>query len=585
MSVTFGAVGDIIAVVLVVKDLIDALDKASGSKVEYQAAIRELGLLERSLLEIDLFVRRHGDGVTSELQGVCELAKRAIARCNDLVTTYKNRVEKYEVTFDQGQTPNRLSEAVMAIRWRFEEKEALEKFCEETQGLIQSLQMLIVTANITLLEVNRTEVNDKLDEAKRRNETITSSNDAALQNIVDRIESANHNIETGNSMLGKLSEMLRLDWVPQLGSELKGLIRGAIALNFATYRAIIRLESAFTGQLERRLTEEPMMLEDPVGRITQVDLQRITSWDAFNSMLEENFYDKQGYRKVKRREYGLQVRSTGEEVEQSRPWQFAFLPGQHIEMSFIFKEDGADESSCTTCPRCRTPSAHSSDADIQCKKCQIWFRRITAVQDEELLLQATLSPDGQHTQGPILRSESTVTRSRKRSFCSVTEDDDEDLTSFKRVRLVSQRKRATKAQQLAPSRIDHKFKIEEDGMVTTRMMNETEVAELRVLQKLLDQHEAKIAARTLAEGDRKATEQAKKDADAAKIARLEKLVAVDEKVHDKKRRDAEAERRDAEAERRDAEAAKFNRLERILVSQQEAKIEKEKARDAAAAAK
>lgn len=155
MPVTFGAVGDIIAVVLVVKDLVDALDKARGSKVQHQAAMRELGLLERNLLEIGVLIRRHGDGATPELQGLCELAKEYVATCNNLVTTYKDRVEKYRTTFDQAQAPKRLSEAFMAIRWRFEEKEALEKFREELGGLVQNLQVLMITvdmyAKITLL--------------------------------------------------------------------------------------------------------------------------------------------------------------------------------------------------------------------------------------------------------------------------------------------------------------------------------------------------------------------------------------------------------------------------------------------------
>jgi hypothetical protein len=42
MPLTFGAVGDIISVCLLVKDLVEVLDKARGSKAEYQAAIREL---------------------------------------------------------------------------------------------------------------------------------------------------------------------------------------------------------------------------------------------------------------------------------------------------------------------------------------------------------------------------------------------------------------------------------------------------------------------------------------------------------------------------------------------------------------
>ncbi|KAI2484524.1 hypothetical protein Ptr902_03464 [Pyrenophora tritici-repentis] len=158
MSVTFGSVGDIISVCLLVKDLVTALDKARGSKAEYQAAIRDLWILERVLLEIELITKQHGSEATPELRSLWETANQA---------------------------------------------------------------MLLVTASITLLDVNRKEMDDKFDEAKRINDTANSAQDATPESIKYRIELANQNIEAGNSVLGKFIEALRLKWLRQLGSELK----------------------------------------------------------------------------------------------------------------------------------------------------------------------------------------------------------------------------------------------------------------------------------------------------------------------------------------------------------------------------
>jgi hypothetical protein len=141
MPITFGAVGDIISVCLLVKDLIEVLDKARGSKAEYQAAIRKLWILDRALLEIDLFNRQYGDGSIPELQGLCETANRAVTRCRALVTTFLGRIRKY-------QQPNVLKEAAMAVRWRVGEKDALEQFRVEIAGTSSSLQMLLVTASV-----------------------------------------------------------------------------------------------------------------------------------------------------------------------------------------------------------------------------------------------------------------------------------------------------------------------------------------------------------------------------------------------------------------------------------------------------
>ena len=148
MSITFGAVGDIISVCLLVKDLVQALDTTRGSKAEYQSAIRELWILDRALLEIDLLSRVHGNGATPELRSLCETAKQAVLRCKSLVSTFLQRMRRYQSTLDAGQKPNALHEVAMKVRWRIGEKEALDQFRVEIAGTSSSLQMLLATASV-----------------------------------------------------------------------------------------------------------------------------------------------------------------------------------------------------------------------------------------------------------------------------------------------------------------------------------------------------------------------------------------------------------------------------------------------------
>ena len=54
VSVTFGSVGDIISIYIIIKDLVKALDDSRGSLAEYQEVIRELSALDRVLLEVEL---------------------------------------------------------------------------------------------------------------------------------------------------------------------------------------------------------------------------------------------------------------------------------------------------------------------------------------------------------------------------------------------------------------------------------------------------------------------------------------------------------------------------------------------------
>ena len=202
-------------------------------------------------------------------------------------------------------------------------------------------------------------------------------------------------------------------------------MQGVMAVNFATYQAVIRLETALHGYLEQGRIEEPMIVEDPIGRIAPVHLQFITSWDAFNSVLERRFHNRHGYLKMKQREHALLFRSTGKDVEQSQPWQCAFSPWQRVEMSFTFSQDCASDgnNSNTTFPGCQTPSGCSKDADIQCKKCGMWFRRIIVVQDDEAQLQSVPPQKSRHARGPTLLQEDSVTSNRKGDYDNLSEQE------------------------------------------------------------------------------------------------------------------------------------------------------------------
>ncbi|RMZ71352.1 vegetative cell wall gp1 [Pyrenophora seminiperda CCB06] len=400
MSVTFGSVGDIISVCLLVKDLVIALDKTRGSKAEYQATIRELWILDRALLEIDLLTRQHGSGATPELRSLCETAKQAVSRCQELVSDFLARIRKYDSAFDG--KGSKLKEAAMGIRWRVEEKDALEQFRVNIVGTSSSLQLLLVTAIVTLLGVNRKEITDKLNETKRISDTANSAHDAALECIKDRIDLANQNIEAGNSILCKFTKALRMKWLRQLGYELKSLMCSVIAGNVLTYEAIMRLQASLPGSMDRGLIEEPAVFQDPLGRISPIHLQFITSWDTFHAVLESRFQHMPGFNKVKQRHYLLWDVGKCRQFKRSRPWQSTFLPGKKVTMSFCFRAKlpldflpeykSQFDSTFGRCSKCGESadipgSEYSTSPIIHCKKCSYVYQ-VADLFDEKMLFLA-----------------------------------------------------------------------------------------------------------------------------------------------------------------------------------------------------
>jgi hypothetical protein len=96
------------------------------------------------------------------------------------------------------------------------------------------------------------------------------------------------------------------------------------------------------------------------------------------------------------------------------------------------------------CPGCGTPCINCNGADIHCKACFIWFRRITIVEDVEppprvpLPQPWKLKPEFGKSNLPVELSGS-LAAGRKRT--SPSDFEGEDVREFKRVRILSTRKR------------------------------------------------------------------------------------------------------------------------------------------------
>lgn len=150
MPVTFGSVGDIIAVCLLVKDLVDALDKSRGSKAEYRSLISELRTLERVLLHIDTFSRNNG--ANPGLRGILQTIGEAVAHCQGLVSEFLQRVKKYQYVFDESGTSSAkrsyVKDAAMSVRWSIGESDAVDKFRVDLAGASSNLHMLLGTASM-----------------------------------------------------------------------------------------------------------------------------------------------------------------------------------------------------------------------------------------------------------------------------------------------------------------------------------------------------------------------------------------------------------------------------------------------------
>lgn len=146
MPVTFGSVGDIIAVGLVIKDLVKCLDDSRGSAAEYQAVIRELRSLEHALLEVELlFLSSQG---SKELDALQETALRIAKQCDGCIGSFRKRVKEYKSSLQPESSSNLVKSVTRKIVWSTSEKEPLAKFRAEVIAHCLSINMLIASAGV-----------------------------------------------------------------------------------------------------------------------------------------------------------------------------------------------------------------------------------------------------------------------------------------------------------------------------------------------------------------------------------------------------------------------------------------------------
>jgi hypothetical protein len=215
-----------------------------------------------------------------------------------------------------------------------------------------------------VLNVHSNDLKYRLADSDQKAKESFKRQDQILAQAQLQLDKNNQLILAGNNTATKLVE--RIEWIQKLGSDLKKILWYIVAGNLAIYRELKSLRSAFVVQVDRPLVEDPFILEDAVGRFAPVHLRFINSWPAFDAVMEIRFQGKQGLAKIRKREYVLQESANGKEIDRSIQFEDAFLPGQKVTMSILFKKEVGEQSipPSVHCPRCGAVAGRPENIDI-----------------------------------------------------------------------------------------------------------------------------------------------------------------------------------------------------------------------------
>ena len=157
MPVTCGSIGDIIAIGILVKNLVTALNQSRGSQAEYKQLVDELNLLHDVLTRIgNLCNATTTAGRRLEVSALHNTALQVAHSCRKCIEGFTNtRLKKYVKTlgsYGAREKSEAFKAAVAKIRWQLGEKEEVARFRAEIAG--QTTLLDLVLSAITLYGCN-----------------------------------------------------------------------------------------------------------------------------------------------------------------------------------------------------------------------------------------------------------------------------------------------------------------------------------------------------------------------------------------------------------------------------------------------
>lgn len=121
LAFTFGAVGDFIALSVLIKDIIGALDDCRGSSKVYQDLIQSLVILDGALGEVDQVFRDPRRATIAHR--LCTTALESVRQINDALQSFHDKLKRFRPSLGPGGSGNRLKDAAKKIQFKMDEKD------------------------------------------------------------------------------------------------------------------------------------------------------------------------------------------------------------------------------------------------------------------------------------------------------------------------------------------------------------------------------------------------------------------------------------------------------------------------------
>ena len=140
------SLGDIIALSILIKDLIKALEESRGSSAEYQDCVRKLWALNRVVREVEAICK--SDKTTIKLNAHHETLLCIANQCKGSIENFVKDIRKFGRSLRKGGSGSRMRDTLRKVQWQILRSDELAKITAEVGHYCSVFSLHISTASM-----------------------------------------------------------------------------------------------------------------------------------------------------------------------------------------------------------------------------------------------------------------------------------------------------------------------------------------------------------------------------------------------------------------------------------------------------
>ncbi|KAF2492168.1 hypothetical protein BU16DRAFT_564630 [Lophium mytilinum] len=340
MPITFGAVGDIISLCQILRDLLETLDESRGSARDYQKAVDDIRNLQRLLSTLKDLTATCDN--SSGYIALGQTARLKAQDCYDLIVAFHDKIEKYSKHLGKSRIDggNAVREAFWKLHWRNSHMDCVEQFRTDIRDRTQSITVLLVSAHLNSFIMTDERLRSQAEETCSRQEACSAQQSAELEALTKRLE------QLEGRMIAPCAEWLCA--LTMFREEFLQKLRNICKISYETWKGVTYINSQLPRLLEP-WSEQPIIFDDAIGRVTRMPLELVENWDIFENVLLARFRGMPGLDRIAGKQYVLQDATTRKEISRNGPFKCSFRPGRRILMAALFSDDAINDQCCPSC--------------------------------------------------------------------------------------------------------------------------------------------------------------------------------------------------------------------------------------------